>query len=110
MKKIIQLELEKNIIIMVIIFEGEYICNFRWEGKYTRFNKNNKLIFEGEYLKGHLNGKAKEYNNKGELIFEGEYLNGEKWNGKYIEYFHNQLCFKGNILNGKKKWKRKGIL
>ena len=42
----------------------------------------NKLIFEGEYLKGKKNGKGKEYYFNGKLKFEGEYLNNNKWNGK----------------------------
>ena len=45
------------------------------------------LIFEGEVLRGKLNGKGKEYNN-GRLIFEGEYLNGLKIN-KGKEYYDN---------------------
>ena len=37
-----------------------------------------KLEFEGEYLNGERNGKGKEYYDNGKLIFEGEYLNGEE--------------------------------
>ena len=33
-----------------------------WNGKGKKYNENDKLIFEGEYLKGKgLNGKGKEY-------------------------------------------------
>ena len=37
-------------------------------GKVKRYNQDNKLIFEGEYINGEKKGK--EYKNK-ELIFEG---------------------------------------
>ena len=40
--------------------------------------KNNFLVFEGEYLYGAVNGKGKEYDEEGNLIFEGEYINGKK--------------------------------
>jgi len=39
-------------------------------------------MHEGEYLKGEKNGKGKEYNKEGKLIFEGEYIN--KWKRKKI--------------------------
>ena len=38
-------------------------------------DKDQFLIFEGEYKNGLRNGKGKEYKD-GELIYEGEYLNG----------------------------------
>ncbi len=45
------------------------------------YNRNWKLIFEGEYLNGKRSGKGKEYDElNGKLIFEGEYLNGKKDN------------------------------
>ena len=52
-----------------------------------KYNDNNKLIFEGEYLNGERNGKGKKYYDYG-LIFEGEYLNG-KINGNGKEYNDN---------------------
>ena len=48
---------------------------------------NGNLEFIGEYLNEKRNGKGKEYNKDNELIFEGEYLNGEKKEGK--EYNDN---------------------
>ena len=36
------------------------------------------LKFEGEYLNAENSGKAKEYYDNNKLKFEGEYLNGEK--------------------------------
>ena len=42
------------------------------------------MKFDGEYLKGKINGKGKEYYDN-ILIFEGEYLNDERWNGKGLE-------------------------
>ena len=54
------------------------------------------LIFEGEYLNGKRNGKGKEYNSFGKLSFKGEYKYGLKAKGK--EYYPNgKLYFKGGI-------------
>ena len=51
----------------------------------TKEYSNNKLIFEGKYLNGKLNGKFKQYKSAGKLLIEGEYLNG-KLNGNATEY------------------------
>ena len=48
------------------------------KGKCKKFNKEKKLIYEGEVLNWINNGKGKEYNDNGILIYEGEYLNGKK--------------------------------
>ena len=71
-----------------LIFEGEYLNSKKWKGKingidygYAQYY-NNKLIIEGDYIEGKVNGKGKEYDEKGQLIFEGEYLNDKRWNGK----------------------------
>ena len=76
-----------------LMFEGEYLYNYKIKGK---FYLNNKLEYEGEYLynkkwngkgydeKGNIiyelinNGKVKEYYELGDLLFEGEYLNGKR--------------------------------
>ena len=60
---------------------------------------NDKLEFEGKYIKWEKNGKVKEYFNDGNLKFEGEYLNGEK-NGLCKEYYYGNLKFEGEYLNG----------
>ena len=51
--------------------------NIKKNGKGKEYNRNSKLIFEGEYLNGEKNGIGKEYNDDGYLIFKGEYLNGK---------------------------------
>ena len=65
-----------------------------------------RLIFEGEYLNGEINGKGKEYFHYGYydrddgrmiyydkiIIFEGEYLNGNPWNGKGYDKDNNKVC------------------
>ena len=51
----------------------------KWKRKY--YNKDDKLLFEGEYLNGERNGMGKEYDSDGKLEFEGEYLKGKR-NGK----------------------------
>ena len=99
-------------------YEGEYLYNKKWNGKgydenhnviyelingcgkVKEYNKNNELIFEGEYLNGKRNGMVEEYN-CGKLIFEGDYSNGKR-NGKGKEYFNGVLIFDGEYLNGKR--------
>ena len=66
------------------MFEYEYL-NGEMGRKRKEYNKG-ILIFDGEYLSGYKwNGKGKIYN-KNILVFEGEYLNGKFWNGKGKEY------------------------
>ena len=82
-----------------LLFEGEYIKGKR-NGKGKEYNINRKLRFEGEYKNGKRNGKGKEYDFNGNLKFEGEYLNGVK-NGKGKEYNYNgTLKFEGKYYNG----------
>ena len=60
---------------------GKYII-YEGEGIGKIYNSiDNKLIFEGELLKGKKNGKGKEYYSNGKIKFIGEYYNGMKWNG-----------------------------
>ena len=84
----------------VLKLEGEYLNGKLWNAKrydskhniiyelkdgkgyIKEFNYDNKLVFEGEYLNGKINGKGKEYNSKGEITFEGEYFNGKRWSGQ----------------------------
>ena len=88
-----------------LIFEGEYLNGLR-NGKGKEYYHNGKLKFEGEYLNGERNGKGKEYNDNGKLEFEGEYLNGKRWNGKGKEHTKNGfLLFEGEYLKGEKKSK-----
>ena len=87
-------------------FSGKYI-EYELNRKGKEY-KNDKLLFEGEYLNGKKNGKYKEYYHDGKLEFEGEYLNGKKWNGKCKVYDYNgKLYFEGEYLNGKKNGKCK---
>ena len=57
------------------------------------------MEFEGEYLKGKINGKGKEYDDIfNKLVFESEYLNGKK-HGKGREYdYYGDLIFEGEYL------------
>ena len=112
-----------------ILFEGEYLNGCKWNGKiydtknnkiyeikngcgyFKKFDCNNVLKIEGEYLNGKLNGEVKEYRNdfdvKGKFLYKGEYSYGKR-NGKGKEYSkHNgELLFAGEFLNGK-KWNGK---
>ena len=55
-----------------------------------------------KYLNEEINGLGKEYNKNGKLIFEGEFKYGEKWNGKAKELYKNKiLIIEGKILNEK---------
>ena len=79
---------------------------------FERISKNNdikntwklekdKLIFEGEYKKGKLNGKAKEYYINGKLKAEMEFLNGEKIKEKSYDK-NNNIKFEGEYRYGSK--------
>ena len=88
-------------------FEGEYLNDKRWNGKYIEYDFGDcQILNEGEYLSGKKNGKGKEYDFDGKLVFEGEYLNGER-NGKgkiYIYYPNTATLLKiieVEYLNGK---------
>ena len=85
--------------------------------------------FNAEYSYGSWNGKGKEYKDN-KLVFEGEYLNGKKWNGigyeidsnktyelkngkgYFIHYFwiESNIIFKGEYINGKKNGKGKSMM
>ena len=68
-------------------------------GTIKEYDDNDKLIFEGEYLKGKRNGKGKEYLID-DKIFEGKYLNGKK-NGKW-KLIHKWYIIEEEYLNGEK--------
>jgi len=70
-----------------LIIETEYINGIKLYRKAKEYNKNNNIIFEGEYFYGEKNGKGKEFNTKNKLIFEREYSNNRKKRG--TEYFYN---------------------
>ena len=72
--KKMQNKFEKNII-HYKLFSKKYII-YEKDRKGKEYNKNNILLFEGEYSNGKRNGKGKEYdykNFKSYLIYEGEY-------------------------------------
>ena len=85
------------------------------KGKIKIYDED-RLIFEGEYLNGEINGKGKDYFHYGYydrddgrmiyygkiIIFEGEYLDGKRWNGKGYDKDGNIAC---EIKNGKGKIK-----
>ena len=116
----------KNVVLMVNLFEGEYLNDIRY-GKGRQYCENGNLKFEGEFIDNEIIADNKydkngniiyQYNNSnkirkafdfdsGNLKFEGEYLNDEK-HGKGKEYNHNcNISFEGECLNGKKNAKGK---
>ena len=93
---------------------GKYIIyenNNKGKKKGKKYNINDKILYEGEFLNGERNGKGKEYYcnclfNRTTVLFEGEYLHGKR-NGKGKEISHlNKILFKGEYLNGC-KWNGK---
>ena len=65
-----------------LIYEGDYLKNKRHGIGIEYDNYHGKIKFIGEYLNGKKNGKCEEYYYNGNILFEGEYLNDHKWNGK----------------------------
>jgi len=59
-------------------FEGILV----FEGEYLNGDKNGKGKEYYEYLNGERNGYGKEYYFSNKLLFEGEYVKGKIWNGK----------------------------
>jgi antitoxin component YwqK of YwqJK toxin-antitoxin module len=89
-----------------LIFDGEYLDGKRWKGREIeeRYNNDDILIFQGEYINGILHGK--EYNIYGKIIFEGEYYK-EKNEKKGKAYKFGKLEFEG-IYKNDNKWEGKG--
>ena len=55
------------------------------KGYIKEFDFDDKLIFEGEFSNGKINGIGKESNYEGEIKFEGTYFDGKRWTGKLKE-------------------------
>ena len=101
--------LQKKLDIKIInyqFFSGKYIIyesNIKGKEYYGYFDK---LIYDGEYLKGKKHRKGKEYDLNGTVIFEGEYFHGLKQGqGKEYNQF-SELMFEGEYLKDK-TWKGK---
>ena len=58
-------------------------------------------------MNGKRNGKGKEYQKNGRIIFEGEYLNDKKFRGKEYDFDFGNLIFEGEYLNGQKLTEKK---
>ena len=100
-------DLQKNININIMNyrhFKGRYII-YESKGIGKEYDKNDILIYEGEYLNGEKHGKGKRYKDDN-IIFEGEYLNGKR-NGKGKEYKFVKIVFEGENPNGELNSKRK---
>ena len=89
-----------------IIFEGEFFNNNELNG-IANVNYNDEIISESaiyEYRNGKINGKVKIYYNDN-LHFEGEYLYNYKLRGKL--YIKGNIEYNGEFLYGK-KWNGNG--
>ena len=83
-----------------VIFEGEY-KNGNINGKVVSYGYNDEK-FESSYLNGKRSGYWKEYDKKGNLRFEEDYFNGKR-NGKGKEYDEKgNLIYEGEYINGEK--------
>ena len=89
----------------ILLFEGDYLKGKR-NGKGKEYDYESYLIYEGDHSKGKRNGKGQEYYHKDYLIYEGDYLNGKR-NGKGKEYYFKEPIFEGEYLNGKRNGKGK---
>ena len=89
-----------------LIFEGEKKNGMRWKGKGKEYI-NDKVNYDGEYLKGKRHGQGKlyyyehYYTNEEVIIhylkFEGEFYEGKEWNGK-----GRDSNYEGEYLHGEK--------
>ena len=80
--------------------EGEYF-NDKRNGKGKEYDYDGNLLFEGQYLYN-FKRKGKEYYSNGKLKYDGEYLFDNKYNGKGYEQNGN-IIFELNNGNGKIK-------
>ena len=110
---------QKDIDNIKIKFEGEYLNDKKWNGigyningekQYEikngtgyiyEYDRYNKLLFEGEVIRGIKTGKAKEYIS-GYLYFDGFYLNDKKEGRGKIFDFQNNIDYEGNFCKGMK--------
>jgi len=82
-----------------LIYEGEYL-NGKINGKGKEYDNYFGTVYEGKYLNGKRNGKGKEYHRTGEIIFEGEYFDNKRWIGTgYVE--GKKIYTLSNDTNGK---------
>jgi len=93
-KDMMKMEIKKYSKYHDLLYEYEFIYGNK-NGKGREF-LNKKLVFEGEYVNGSINGKVKNYSLNGNIIFEGEYLYNQKLKGK--EYYKGKLEYEGEYL------------
>ena len=65
---------------------GRYIVIDGDIGREYLINEYNIMIYEGEYKHLIREGKGKEFYKNEKIKFEGEYLKGKRWNGKICWY------------------------
>ena len=78
----------------ILLFEGKYEKGQKIEGKEYKLNQ---IYFIGRY-KNNLKYKGKEFNKEGKLIYEGEYNKGLYWTGDF--YFSKYSVKVGHLDNG----------
>ena len=95
----------KAYVLKKLEYEGEYYCNKKWNGK--GYDEKGNVIYE-------LNdgtGFVKEYkDSKNIKIFEGNIIKGIKTGyGKEYDDFYGQLIYEGEFKNGKRNGQGKDI-
>ena len=103
--KIIEIKKENKEAEQKYIYEnGDYYIgqslNGLKHGKGIYYNKNNTILYEGDFVLNKIEGKGKYYWENGEYYI-GEWLNGHR-HGKGILYYKNNLIkYEGDFVNGK---------
>jgi hypothetical protein len=84
-----------------LCYIGQWLNDFR-QGKGKIFDKNNTLIYEGDFVKDKFEGNGKYIFSNGDYYI-GEFLNDVR-HGKGKEYNkNNTLKFEGYFVNGQLK-------
>ena len=85
-------------------FSTRYII-YEQNGTGKEYDIKDKLLYEGEFIKGKRHGKGKEYDlyrNECKLIFEGEFFNGKKYGKGKEYYFNGNVKYEGEYYDDRK--------
>ena len=84
------------------ILSGKYII-YESPNKAKIYNAfDDSIMYEGEYSNGKKNGKIKEYDKNGKLLFEGEYINDYRVDDTIFSYgdkFESEEIYENRIFD-----------